>query len=554
MQALIRSKSAGVTGGRGTAGAGPGRDLLYLGVGPCRLFFFVLLLLPCFFRALGLGTCLVGFLFPPSARAGAPPPPPAVALVVCGAPRLVLWCCEWVWAVLCGARCFAAPCRAVVRGPCCVVCSSVVQLAVSRWRWPRPFCRCRTVLRSAVLFCAVLRCVWCRRALSCAVVFSLLLCGVVVVLSLPARFCSPAGVRRWCCRSRPPGLCVVPSAGLCCRGVLACSALCGGVLLLAVLCCSGSHPVVLRGWRGAALRFLARLRLAACSAVLGGALLCCRALRRLLGCRVLVLCAVLSRCVLLWVALCRLVSVGVVRWAACCAALLFAAVCCAASLGVVSGCAVLCYPCCGLLFRFGRTALCCTVPPGAVLGRVASCCAVWCCAAVHCAVGVALCCVVSRSVVPLPAVACPRVLCGASGDVCFAACCAVLLCFVMCLAVWCLGALCCAVRVVSCCLVGVSVRVWCAVSLGAVVLCVASCCFVRCSAVAHCAVCVVLCCFCSHCLVLLRAVPCPRVLCHAVGCCAAWCGALLCCPVLCALRCVCFAVVLWCKPFCCSPL
>ena len=31
MQSLIRSKSAGVTGGRGTAGAGPGRDLLY----PC---------------------------------------------------------------------------------------------------------------------------------------------------------------------------------------------------------------------------------------------------------------------------------------------------------------------------------------------------------------------------------------------------------------------------------------------------------------------------------------------------------------------------------------
>ena len=29
MQSLIRSKSAGVTGGRGTAGAGPGRDLSY---------------------------------------------------------------------------------------------------------------------------------------------------------------------------------------------------------------------------------------------------------------------------------------------------------------------------------------------------------------------------------------------------------------------------------------------------------------------------------------------------------------------------------------------
>ena len=33
MQSLIRSKSAGVTGGRGTAGAGPGRDLLYYAVG-----------------------------------------------------------------------------------------------------------------------------------------------------------------------------------------------------------------------------------------------------------------------------------------------------------------------------------------------------------------------------------------------------------------------------------------------------------------------------------------------------------------------------------------
>ena len=30
MQSLMRSKSAGVTGGRNTAGAGPGRDLLYL--------------------------------------------------------------------------------------------------------------------------------------------------------------------------------------------------------------------------------------------------------------------------------------------------------------------------------------------------------------------------------------------------------------------------------------------------------------------------------------------------------------------------------------------
>ena len=36
MQSLIRSKSAGVTGGRGTAGAGPGRDLLYMTDTPSR--------------------------------------------------------------------------------------------------------------------------------------------------------------------------------------------------------------------------------------------------------------------------------------------------------------------------------------------------------------------------------------------------------------------------------------------------------------------------------------------------------------------------------------
>ena len=37
MQSLIRSKSAGVTGGRGTAGAGPGRDLLYQSHTPLAL-------------------------------------------------------------------------------------------------------------------------------------------------------------------------------------------------------------------------------------------------------------------------------------------------------------------------------------------------------------------------------------------------------------------------------------------------------------------------------------------------------------------------------------
>ena len=207
--------------------------------------------------------------------------------MVCGAPRLVLWCCGWVWAVLCGARCFAAPCCAVVRVPCCVVSWSVVPLAISRWRWPRPFCQCRTVLRFAVLFCAVFRCVWCRRASSCAVVFSLLLCGVMVVLSLPSRFCAPAGLRRLVLPPLPPGLCVVPSAGSCCRGVLTCSALCCAVLLLAVLCFSGcSMPC----------------RVLLCSA--GGVLLRCIspcgcALLRALPCPV-ALCCVVLRCAVRW--------------------------------------------------------------------------------------------------------------------------------------------------------------------------------------------------------------------------------------------------------------
>ena len=616
---------------------------------------------------LALAPVWLGFVFPPRHML-VPAPPPAGGCSWWSAVPRVLFCGAVVEGGLLCAACGVLLRRAVLLCGCLAV--WCVRLLC---RWPSPVgvgralsvgvARCSASLRcfvgcfvvcGAVVRCRVLRCFPC-----CSVVswlFSLCL----------SWFCAPAGLCRQVLPPPPRGLCVVPSAGLCCCGVLACSALCGAVLLLAVLCCSGCGvpcrvvpcPVVLRGWRGAALRFLVRLRPAACSAVLGGAVLCCRALRRSLGCCVLVLWAVLSRCVLLWVALCRLVSVGVVRLAACCAALLFAAVCCAAPLGVVSGCAVPCYPRCGLLFRFGRAALCCAVPPGAVLGRVAlccavsccavlscvapfagvlrpgalccavplcavvgcfvpsgvcwrcavrcvlcrtvvccrvlccafgrgvclrcavlsslwlavsfwsrcpllccavppgavlgrvaSCCAVWCCAAVHRAVGVALCCVVSRSVVPLPAVACPRLLCGASGVVCFAACCAVLLCFVLCLGVWCLGALCCAVRVVSGCLVGLCVPVCCAVSLGAVVLCVASCCFVRCSAVAHCAVCVVRCCFCSRCLVLVRAVSCPRVLCRAVGCCAVWCGALLWCPVLCALRSVCFAVVLWCVLF-----
>ena len=509
---------------------------------PYRSFSRVLVLFPFFFRALGLGTCLVGFPFPPLARVlscalcavrWCPPPPPAVApgdvrcpASCCVVPRLGVGCyvrravffctmlCWYAGALLCGVLFCCGVGFVAGRLPLALAALFLLVSHSARL--------CSGVL-CRVSSCVPPSCV----VVCCGVFFVAVVCrGGGLVLALPSRFCAPAGLCRLVLPPPPPGLCVVPCAGWCCRAVLACSVLCGAVLLLAVLCGSGcgvpGHVlpclVVLREWCGAALRFLVRLRPAACSAVLGGAVLCCRALRRSLGCCILVLCAVLSRCVLLSVALCRLVPVSVVRLAVCCAvlccvALLFAAVCCAAPLSVVSGCAVLCCPRCGLLFRLGRGAVCCAVPPGAVLTRVASRCAVWCSAVVHCAVGMVLCCVVSRCVVPFRAVACPQVLCGASGAVCFAACCAVLCCAAALCAVswvWCLGALCCAVGVVSCCLVGVCVPVCCAASLGSVLRCVALCRYVPCSAVAHCAVCVVLCCFFSRFLVLLRAVPCPR--------------------------------------------
>ena len=146
--------------------------LCYLGVGPCRSFFLVLLLLPCFFRAFGLGTCLVGFLFPPSAPSTPPAPSggcswwcavPRVlfcgaavgcgllraargvllrrAVLLCG--RLAVWCAclvsRWPSPVGVGnalpvgvARCSASPCCFV---RCFVVCGAVVRCRVL-WCFP----------------------------------------------------------------------------------------------------------------------------------------------------------------------------------------------------------------------------------------------------------------------------------------------------------------------------------------------------------------------------------------------------------------------------------
>ena len=404
------------------------------------------------------------------------------------------------------------------------------------------------------------------------------------VLLLLSRGFAPLG--RW---TPPPVLCsgvllVLPCAGWCWRAVLACCVLCGPVLLLAVLCCPGCGVpcrvvpclVVLRGGCGAALRFLVRLRAAACFAVLGGAVRSCRALHRSLGCCVLVLSAVLTRCKLLWVALCRLCCAfgrrvwfrcaglsslwfAVSTWSLCCA-LCCASWCCAGPCRVVLCCVVQC--CC---------ALCCGV--GAVLGCLGVCGAASCCGvpsgAVQCLGCFVLCCVLCRCVL------CCALGCGVllPCDVLFVLCLAVLLESVFLCVVLCLLLLCCAAlrRVGTCgavllrtvplawCCAGFSPAFWCgcvlcpaleccavlwnAVPFGFAVCCVALCCV-------RCAVCVLpLCCgvCCFFCYCLLRcwrpvASRCVRgYLCAfsktenlfpANTCCALWCRAVCCLPSL----------------------
>ena len=381
-------------------------------------------------------------------------------------------------------------------------------------------------------------------------------------------------VRRWAvCPPPPRVLCfwvllLLPCAGWCWRAVLACSVLCGPVLLLAVLCCSGCGApcrvvpclVVLRGWCGAALRFLVWLHPAACSAMLGGTVLCCRALRRSLGCCVLVLCAVLSRCVLLWCVLCRPVSVGVVLLAVCC--WLCAVQCCA-----VLCCAVVC--CCVLSCAVGRGVwLRCAVPSSLWLA-VSSwsrccvlCCAPWCCAGPCCVV---LCCVV---------LCCCALCCGGGAAlrclaVCGAASCrdvpsgalrclgCCVLCCVLCRAVLCRCVLCCALEcgvLVRCdvlfvlCLAVSSVSAFLCVVLCLSVLCCAALRrVVSCGAVPLRTVLLVWCCACFS-----RALWCCCVLCPVLGCCAVLWGAVpfgvaLCCAALCCVRC---AVCVW--PLCCG--
>ena len=162
------------------------------------------------------------------------------------------------------------PCWCVV--PCVLSCGAAVGCGL--------FCSVRGVfLRRAVLvcgclavWCAVLLCCWLRRWLSpvgvghavslgvarcsaapCCVVQCFVVCGAVVrccvlwyllwccVVSWPSPCCLSAFLVLRTCKFAPPGaappppgLCVVPCAGWCCRAVLACS-----VLRCGVLCCQG---------------------------------------------------------------------------------------------------------------------------------------------------------------------------------------------------------------------------------------------------------------------------------------------------------------------------
>ena len=277
----------------------------------------------CFFVfSVPLAPVCLGLFFPPrlsafralfALRAGAVPPPPPRA-VAPGGVRCLASCCM---VPRLGVGCFVrravfSLCRAVLVCGCLAVWCAVL-LCCWLCRWPSSvgvggdvsvgFARCSAApccfLRCFVLCCAVVRCcvLWCF--LWCCLVSWSWPCSLCAFLVLRTCAFAPPG-----CAPPPPVLCVVPCVGWCCCAVLACSVLCGAVLLLAVLCRSGCGVpccvvpclVVPRELCGAALLFLVRLRPAACSAVLGGAVLCCRALRCSLGCCGLMLCAVLFHC------------------------------------------------------------------------------------------------------------------------------------------------------------------------------------------------------------------------------------------------------------------
>ena len=176
-----------------------------------------------FSRAFGLGTCSVGFLFPHSARglsslsalrAGAVPPPCPPPAVAPGGVRCPASCCVVPWlGVGCFVRravfCYAVLCccaGALLCGVffCCVV-GFVVGHPPLALAAPFLLVSHGAPLRPAVL-CGVWSCVVPSSVVVCSGVFFVAVwcrgCGLV--LSLPSRFCTPAGLRRLVLPRPPP--------------------------------------------------------------------------------------------------------------------------------------------------------------------------------------------------------------------------------------------------------------------------------------------------------------------------------------------------------------
>ena len=285
MQSLIRSKSAGVTGGRSTAGAGPGRDLLYW------LRFFVLIhVRPCVWCV----RCVLGLC----------PPPPgsyscfAVFRVFLSGAAV---CCGLFCVVRGVLRCFSVPCGVgvVLCGvlSCCVVGFVAAGLP---WALLPPFflVSCGAFLCRAVLCCALFRLMPSR-----VVVWFIALCVVlvrgVVWSSGPLRcvgFSCPFPLSPCCCPMLPlpaPLLwplvvfspwvrcCVGPLCRLSYGVLLSCwwcpvassalaSDMCCCLWLLGVLCLVWL-PAVVFYWRALA-RVLLPGRVACCPAVCCGLL------------------------------------------------------------------------------------------------------------------------------------------------------------------------------------------------------------------------------------------------------------------------------------------
>ena len=224
---------------------------------PAACFSRVLLLLPCFFCAFGPGTCLVRFLLPPSARGLSctlcvarwchAPPLPGGCSWWCAVPRVLLCGAAAGCGLFCAARGVFLR-RAVLACRCLAVWGGFVV-----GRLPLALAApCLLVSRGALLhhatWCGVSSCVVPSCFVGCCgIFFGAVWCrGRGLVISLPSRFCAPAGWRRlllppippWCvCRA----LCqlVFP----CCAGLFCALRCCACCLVLfgvrrAVSCCA----------------------------------------------------------------------------------------------------------------------------------------------------------------------------------------------------------------------------------------------------------------------------------------------------------------------------